>query len=323
MNRQQFYTFLENPASLNQESLKVMEDILAEYPYFQSAHLVYLRNLYDLGHLKFNKQLRKSSAFVGNRKVLYSFLHPYAEEFEKETLVQTDKEAPSFDRSEHSALPKKSALKDNKILRKAKVDTKREGGIREWLGHELLKKIEEEPKHFLDFDESHEKLPMEESTPSHSEKESLVDEDATGQIERSESKERKKAEVDEKHSFNEWLSLLSKPKTTEKITRFPQEKKKKEPPQKPNGQQELIDNFIKADPKIEHVQPSGSQYDDISAASIADSDDFVTDTLAKIYINQKHYDKALLAYEKLSLKYPEKSIYFADQIEKIKDLKNK
>lgn len=50
--------------------------------------------------------------------------------------------------------------------------------------------------------------------------------------------------------------------------------------------------------------------------------EFVTETLAKIYIRQGMYKQAILAYEKLSLKYPEKNIYFAGQIEEVKKLTN-
>jgi hypothetical protein len=56
--------------------------------------------------------------------------------------------------------------------------------------------------------------------------------------------------------------------------------------------------------------------------SVTENDELVTDTLASIYLQQKNYDKALTAYKKLSLKYPEKSIYFATQIEEIEKLKN-
>jgi len=48
----------------------------------------------------------------------------------------------------------------------------------------------------------------------------------------------------------------------------------------------------------------------------------VTETLAKVYIRQKHYKKAIQAYEILMLKYPEKSSFFASQISEIKKLDN-
>lgn len=48
----------------------------------------------------------------------------------------------------------------------------------------------------------------------------------------------------------------------------------------------------------------------------------VTETLAQLYIEQNKWDKAIMAYEELRLKFPEKSSYFADQIQKIQQLKN-
>ena len=45
-----------------------------------------------------------------------------------------------------------------------------------------------------------------------------------------------------------------------------------------------------------------------------EEDTYFTETLAKIYIKQRRYSKALEIIKKLSLKYPKKNVYFADQI---------
>jgi hypothetical protein len=46
----------------------------------------------------------------------------------------------------------------------------------------------------------------------------------------------------------------------------------------------------------------------------------MTETLARIYLEQKNYEKAIQSYKILSLKYPEKSGFFADQIQAIKEI---
>lgn len=86
----------------------------------------------------------------------------------------------------------------------------------------------------------------------------------------------------------------------------------------------LIDKFLAENPRI---IPDKEYVSDNSLASKSlhiDDSDLFSETLAKIYIKQEHFEKAILTYEKLCLKYPEKSIYFVGQIEKIKELiKNK
>ena len=56
---------------------------------------------------------------------------------------------------------------------------------------------------------------------------------------------------------------------------------------------------------------------------IRTNNEIISETLAKVYTRQEHYEKAILIYKKLSLKYPQKSIYFADQINLISKLKKK
>jgi hypothetical protein len=82
----------------------------------------------------------------------------------------------------------------------------------------------------------------------------------------------------------------------------------------------LITSFIKGEPGPIRADQATSLKGDVSLASIREHDGFITDTLAKIYVKQGLYAKAIYAYEKLSLKYPEKSAYFAAQIEKIRNI---
>ena len=84
---------------------------------------------------------------------------------------------------------------------------------------------------------------------------------------------------------------------------------------------DLIDRFIRTSPSIERLSPDDLQpVKDLSAESTEEHGKFITETLAKIYINQGYYSRAINIYERLSLQYPEKSAYFASRIEKIKDL---
>ena len=98
---------------------------------------------------------------------------------------------------------------------------------------------------------------------------------------------------------------------------------KSETPQAGFQHQELIDSFIelksersRRKPKME---PSKSDHDLNTTIEEEKNDksldsSYFTETLAHVYIKQKRYEKALEIIKTLSLKYPEKNIYFADQI---------
>jgi len=88
-------------------------------------------------------------------------------------------------------------------------------------------------------------------------------------------------------------------------------------------QKDLIENFINSNPRIETPAEPPKEIEDISKKSVIPREALLTETLANIYIRQGYYSKAIFAYEKLSLKYPEKSIYFAEQMKKVKELINK
>lgn len=85
------------------------------------------------------------------------------------------------------------------------------------------------------------------------------------------------------------------------------------------SQFDLISKFIKENPRLPKIDDQGNEIIDISKGSVRPDIFPVTETLAELYIKQGYYSKAIFTFEKLSLKYPEKSIYFADQIKKLEN----
>ena len=107
----------------------------------------------------------------------------------------------------------------------------------------------------------------------------------------------------EKYSFLDWFDIISddKPKVDEKF--------------------QLIDKFILNSPKIKISEEYDDKFNLKTQQNV--KDELITETLAKIYLKQEKFNKAIKAYEILSLKYPKKSSFFADQIIDIKKLKSK
>jgi len=80
----------------------------------------------------------------------------------------------------------------------------------------------------------------------------------------------------------------------------------------------LIDKFINKSENLERLGNKDSKLKgDISIDSSKENDEIITEFIADLYIQQKNYKKAISAYEKLILKFPEKKTYFAIQIKKV------
>ena len=304
MNVQDFTYLLQNPDKVvNPIQTKQLEDVLEEYPYFQTARALHLKGLRNLNSFKYNNALKKTAAYTTDRDVLFDFIT--SKDFLQNTIADTI---------------------SGKTPRSNKVEKAQEEKISDT----------EEPVVMID-DSQDRPLPQDLSDADHIlDPQLFISKDP--EIDKALKAERKKAEKEleigqplpftkqEKHSFSEWLQLASSKKiernqeqavkneSQEEEVDFPLEKeviKKKK--------FELIDRFIENNPKIAPASSTTKKIN-IKESIKLDKNELMTETLAKVYLEQKKYKKAIQAYKILSLKYPEKSGFFADRIKAVEKI---
>ncbi|NNK19293.1 MAG: hypothetical protein HKP49_09090 [Maribacter sp.] len=296
MNVQDFTYLLQNPDKVvTPIQTKQLEDVLEEYPYFQAARALQLKGLRNLNSFKYNNALKKTAAYSTDRDVLFDFIT--SDDFLQNSIANT--------------ISGKTLLIKNESPSEELVKVKKPKPIIEKSKDKPLPQDVDDADQILDPKLFKSKDPE-------------VDE----AIKAAKEKAKKELEIGkplpftkhEKHSFSEWLQLTAlktidrEPKksdtneTVEDDIDFPLEKevlKKKK--------FELIDKFIENNPKIVPTGKSTSKVD-MTGSIKFDKDELMTETLAKVYLEQKKYKKAIQAYKILSLKYPEKSGFFADRI---------
>jgi len=190
--------FFQNPDNLNVETLEVIKNMVEEYPYFQTAWMLYLNNLKKLNSPDYQKELGRTAIRIADRKKLYYYLNP--------------------DETMH--------LASGQVYQQG-INP----GVNDYFSGDA----------------------------------------GIGQGE---------------------------------------------------GKDDLIKSFIASDPKIKisNKDEDTSVDNDISKVSVSENDEIITETYINILIDQKKYEKAIESFGKLSLKYPEKSVYFARRIEEVKKL---
>ena len=111
---------------------------------------------------------------------------------------------------------------------------------------------------------------------------------------------------------NTWQNWL-------KIDRTETPKTEPEPSKIIEKKAEIIDKFIEENPKISQLKEDAHY---VVKEKANDISHLMTETLAKLYVEQRLYTKAITAYEALKKKHPERQDEFEDKIQEIKELKN-
>ena len=117
----------------------------------------------------------------------------------------------------------------------------------------------------------------------------------------------------EELDFFDWLETRNTPATA-----IPETNK----PAKNLDKFGLINQFIEKQPSISRPKQEFYSPERAMKRSEEFSTSIVTETLANIFRTQGHFEKAIISYQKLQLKFPEKSTYFASLIEQIKKEQN-
>jgi hypothetical protein len=331
------YTYLINrPDAITEKQTEALGNVLNEFPYFQSARALRLKGLYSQNSFKYNYALKVTAAHTTDRAILFDFITSETfsiiqkEYYDKKASALLDIDVVD---SEH-LLPEVVALEDFIEKIEPKLIDPIERSILTSIKEASLPNIEENVNTSEEIIETVEALETIESTEAI--------ETAEENLEIGKPLDFSK---NEKHSFQEWLQLSrtepierkeeEKKKDEEEKIEVKNEEKEQEKQEKPaeidsslieideekKKKAELIDKFIETSPKISPVKSTTTVAANIQIDINKDDNTYLmTETLARVYLEQKKYTKAIQAYEILILKYPEKISFFADRISDIKTL---
>ncbi len=293
---------IENSGLITREITAELKELTGIYPWFQSAHLLLLKGLYNTGDVRFENQLHQSALNIANREVLYYLIH-------------SDKLSNTFSDYSSKAKVKHEVVTQNDIVENLQVviDIGRNSEeLTKMFEQEEQKELLEEPVKDNDntiyiatdseFDNSAIlKIIYDDGETKYEENVFYMDPSLSlnGTKEELFELETDSINTKEKGKINEdTISIAS---------------------DRPVTEAELIEKFILANPRIEPPKEKREEpVIDISKPFTEEKGEFVSETLAKIYVNQGYFSRAIELYEKLCIKYPEKSSYFASQIEEIR-----
>ncbi len=237
---------IQHPEQLDRDTLYELRSILALYPYFQTARLLMLQNLYLLHDPTFDEELRRSAIYITNRRVLFQLI-----EGAHYKLTATNQSAQSNQDAQ--------SAQDTPSRTLTLIDS------------------------FLDS------IPKEDDSPEEM------------------GRKRKPTPAD---AAVDYVAYLLESEAMQNETPTPQMKG-----------QDLIDTFLQQEQGRIMLSdlsqdPINSQYpeqEDEEEDTVND-EEYFTETLARIYIKQGRYQKALDIIERLNQQFPHKNAYFADQM---------
>jgi hypothetical protein len=306
MNIADFKHILQQPDAITAQHTYGLKSIIDEFPYFQSARALYLKALKNKDSFKYNQELKTTATYTTDRSILFDFIT-------SEVFLQN--EISSFIKHNTTQLLDIPVdAEDISIQKSVTIDDALKQQIRDTTGvldPELFQpkiatdKIAnfhlDETEHINEIEDAEVSEPLSPDT--------ILNLGKPLQFSHSET-----------HSFTEWL-MLTRFKPIDRTNEMEEAQDVIEDSSAIDKAKkfELIEKFIAAKPKLKPATLTTSNHN-IAKAQMIQPESLMTETLARVYVEQKNYKKAIQSYKILSLKYPEKSGFFADRIKAVKQL---
>ena len=314
MQAKEFINYIKNPNSLEKNSVKELQKLVNDFPYFQSAHLLLSLASKKWDASVYQKSLKKTAIVVTNRSHLFNLIQQFEisntviEDFDHQKLVVEEVLEPIDSTKELNILKATELLIENSDseITETEFQQKTKPNAEEVLENEIAKQVvsaivekqmfnlsdtqlvfnqNKEPENFTDWlrliQKSNKQLSAENILDTNTENNS----DIKTRLEKSKI-------INQESALNKKLKNLA-----------------------------LIDKIIENSPGQIKIKDDQKFYSPEQNAkeSLLENEHLVSETLAKIYALQGSVNKAVRAYEILSLKFPQKSAYFASLIQKLKN----
>ena len=325
LNTETYTNLLAHPQKIGKDEQALLSSVTEKYPYFQSARALQLKALKNDASFLYNDALKLTAAYTTDRDILFEYItsKSFVQNEISRLIISHD---PAFNEIEVVAenISESVSIEIDKQL---KEELKRAEAI---LNPDLFqRKVAAVTEILANSEKEPETLENKKNISTEAEKTKVVLAEET--LETNKPLEFTKQDT---HSFIEWLQL-TKTKPIERNTILVEEVEENsealeesEISNERERKNELIEKFIQNKPKLTpkpisaRPQEEKPQLENLATSYTQTPEALMTETLAKVYLIQKNYSKAIKAYKILILKYPEKSGFFADQIRAIEKLIN-